>query len=289
MIAKLLDGKALSAKIQTDLATQLTQGAQAGRPQPGLAVILIGNNPASEIYVSHKRQACEAVGIRSTIHRHADTLTESALLALIDQLNEDDTVHGILIQLPLPSHINSDRVLQRVAPQKDVDGFHPYNVGMLALRQPIMRSCTPKGIMRLLASNAIEVKGLHAVVVGASNIVGRPLALELLIAGSTVTICHKFTQNLRTHVTQADLLVVAVGKPGLIPGEWVSPGAIVVDVGITRQADGRAVGDVEFDTASKRAAWITPVPGGVGPMTVAMLMENTCHAAGYTGHDATTA
>lgn len=290
----ILDGKALAAKIKTTLAetlrTATTQPEKQENGQavqaPGLAVILVGNDPASEIYVGRKQQACESVGIRSSVHKYADTLAEAALLDLITALNNDPKTHGILVQLPLPAHIDSSKIIEAIHPTKDVDGFHPYNVGRLALRQPALRSCTPKGIIRLLSEHAINTKGAHAVVIGASNHVGRPMALELLQAGSTVTVCHKFTRDLEAQVNRADLLVVAAGKPGLIPGGWIKPGAAVVDVGINRQANGKIVGDVEFDVAKQRAEWITPVPGGVGPMTVAMLLENTFLAAGFPIDDA---
>lgn len=283
-VSKTLDGKATAQKIRTDIAAAIAAAPE--QPAPGLAVILVGDDPASEIYVRHKQQACEAAGLRSSVHKHPASMTEAALLSLIRSLNEDVSVHGILVQLPLPAHIDSSKVIESISPHKDVDGFHPYNVGRLALRQPALRSCTPKGIIRLLETYEIELKGTQAVVVGASNHVGRPMALELLQAGSTVTVCHKFTRSLQEEVQRAELLVVAAGKPGLIPGEWIKPGAAVVDVGINRQADGTIVGDVGCETARKRAAWITPVPGGVGPMTVAMLLENTFLAAGfqYTDH-----
>jgi methylenetetrahydrofolate dehydrogenase (NADP+)/methenyltetrahydrofolate cyclohydrolase len=283
LVSKTLDGKAIAQKIKTRIATaiqaanQTTPASQA----PGLAVILVGENPASEIYIRHKQQACEAVGIRSSAHKHPTSMTQTALLSLIKSLNADESVHGILVQLPLPEHIDSSTIIEAIAPDKDVDGFHPYNIGRLALREPALRPCTPKGIIRLLTEYNIEIKGTRAVIVGASNIVGRPMALELLHAGSTVTICHKFTRDLQSEVERADLLVVAAGKPGLIPGEWIKPGAIVVDVGINRQEGGKIVGDVDYDVAKSRAGWISPVPGGVGPMTVAMLLENTFLAAGF--------
>jgi methylenetetrahydrofolate dehydrogenase (NADP+)/methenyltetrahydrofolate cyclohydrolase len=229
--------------------------------------------------VRNKRRACEQVGIRSFGHDLPADTSQDALLALIDSLNADPAVDGILLQLPLPAHIRPEVVLERIDPAKDVDGFHPYNIGRLVQRLPGLRPCTPRGIMRLLEHYALPVRGCHAVVVGASNIVGRPLALELLLAGATVTVCHRFTRDLQAHVRQAELLLVAVGKPGLIPGDWVAPGATVIDVGINRLADGSLRGDVDFEVASQRAAWITPVPGGVGPMTVALLLENTLAAA----------
>lgn len=275
----ILDGKALANSIKDNLSQVLKNNPD--RQAPGLAVVLVGDDPASEIYVGHKQKACEKVGIRSSVHKHAASMTQAELMTLIDDLNNDPEVHGILVQLPLPPHMDSSQIIEHINPHKDVDGFHPYNIGRLALRQPALRSCTPKGIIRLLAEHDIQVKGAQAVVVGASNHVGRPMALELLQAGSTVTVCHKFTQDLAAEVGRADVLVVAAGKPGLIPGEWIKPGATVVDVGINRLESGAIVGDVNFDAASTRAAWITPVPGGVGPMTVAMLLENTFLAAGF--------
>ncbi|MGE4307260.1 MAG: bifunctional methylenetetrahydrofolate dehydrogenase/methenyltetrahydrofolate cyclohydrolase FolD, partial [Novosphingobium sp.] len=231
------------------------------------------------VYVAHKRKDCEEVGFNSIAHDlPADTRQED-LLALIDRLNDDPTIDGILVQLPLPRQLDASQLLERIRPDKDVDGFHPYNVGRLAQRMPLLRPCTPKGIMTLLESTGIDLHGLDAVVVGASNIVGRPMALELLLAGCTTTVTHRFTHNLAEHVKRADLVVVATGITGLVKGEWIKPGAIVIDVGINRQADGRLLGDVEFEPARERAAWITPVPGGVGPMTRACLLENTLHAA----------
>ena len=256
-------------------ATRLAQGKRA----PGLAVIQVGSDPASSIYVRNKRNACKEAGILSFEHDLPATTTCDELLALIDALNSDSNVDGILVQLPLPAHIKAHVVIERIDPTKDVDGFHPFTVGRLAQRIPLLRPCTPFGIMKLLEVIGIDPKGQHAVVVGASNIVGRPLALELLLAGATVTVCHKFTRNLQAMVQQADILAVAVGKPELIPGEWIKQGAAVFDVGINRLANGKLIGDVEFKTAAERAGWITPVPGGVGPMTVAMLLHNTLTAA----------
>jgi methylenetetrahydrofolate dehydrogenase (NADP+)/methenyltetrahydrofolate cyclohydrolase len=240
---------------------------------------LVGNDPASSIYVNKKVQACEEVGFVSTKIELADNTSEQSLVDTIDQLNDDPSIHGILLQLPLPDGIDSNKMLERIAPRKDVDGFHAFNIGRLAQRNPLLRSCTPKGIVTLLDKMQLDVRGMHAVVVGASNIVGRPMALELLIKGCTTTVCHRFTKDLAYHVKQADLLVVAVGKPGIVDGEWVKPGAIVIDVGINRLDSGALVGDVDFTAAAERASYITPVPGGVGPMTVASLMENTLLAA----------
>lgn len=279
MTAQLIDGKIAAAKVRAEIAAEIKTRTLQGKRQPGLAVILVGDDPASEIYVNNKRRACEEVGIKSVYHHLPVTITENDLTTLIQQLNEDATVDGILLQLPLPKHIDEEKVLELINPRKDIDGFHPYNLGRLAQRRPLLRPCTPLGIMALLDNIQQVYKNRHAVIIGASNIVGRPMALELLLAGSTITICHRFTENLADYVQQADILVSAVGRPGIIKGDWIKPNATVIDVGINRLPDGRIVGDVEFDTASKRAAWITPVPGGVGPMTVAMLLKNTLTAA----------
>lgn len=279
MSARLLDGKAIAEKLLTQIAERVRHKLAAGIPAPGLAVIMVGDNPASRVYVRNKRTACERVGIRSLSHDLPERTTQSELLALIDRLNADKSVDGILVQLPLPAHIDPNTVIERIHPTKDVDGFHPCNIGRLAVRLPALRSCTPLGVMKLLESTDHTLLGQNAVVVGASNHVGRPMALELLLAGCTVTICHRFTQNLAEQVARADILVVAVGKPGLVKGQWIKPGGVVIDVGINRLNDGRLVGDVEFDTAKGRAGWITPVPGGVGPMTVASLLLNTLEAA----------
>ncbi|WP_153915514.1 bifunctional methylenetetrahydrofolate dehydrogenase/methenyltetrahydrofolate cyclohydrolase FolD, partial [Shewanella sp. TC10] len=253
--------------------------ARPGTRLPGLAVILVGADAASQVYVGSKRRACEEVGFESYSYDLETTTTEEELLALIDQCNDDPKIDGILVQLPLPDHIEDSKVIERIRPDKDVDGFHPYNVGRLAQRIPVLRSCTPKGIITLIKSTGVDTYGLDATIVGASNIVGRPMTLELLLAGCTTTTCHRFTKNLEQKVRQADLLVVAVGKPGFIPGDWIKPGAIVIDVGINRLESGKLVGDVEFDIAAEKAAFITPVPGGVGPMTIASLLENTLYAA----------
>jgi methylenetetrahydrofolate dehydrogenase (NADP+)/methenyltetrahydrofolate cyclohydrolase len=278
MTAQLIDGKQIAADIRKNIAQQVQDRLNKGLRAPGLAVILVGSDPASEVYVSHKRKDCEQVGFQSQAYDLAETTTQVELLDLIDQLNNDATVDGILVQLPLPKHLDSSLLLERISPSKDVDGFHPYNVGRLAQRIPLLRSCTPKGIMTLLEHTGVDLHGLDAVIVGASNIVGRPMALELLLAGCTTTITHRFTKDLESHVRRADLVVVAVGIPNLVKGEWIKPGAIVIDVGINRQDNGQLIGDVGFDEAIKRAAWITPVPGGVGPMTRACLLENTLQA-----------
>ena len=281
MTAKIIDGKAIAANLRHRVRERVAKRIAAGQRAPGLAVILIGNNPASEVYVASKRRACEDIGIVSRSYDLPNTLAQYELIELIDKLNADPTIDGILVQLPLPPQIDPETVIERIRPDKDVDGFHPYNIGRLAVRLPVLRSCTPCGIMTLLEHTGETLRGKNAVIVGASNIVGRPMSLELLLAGCTVTICHRFTRDLERHVRRAEVLVVAVGKPELIPGHWVRPGAIVVDVGMNRLAHGRLVGDVEFEAATERAAWITPVPGGVGPMTVTTLMQNTLYAADH--------
>ncbi|KAA3666337.1 MULTISPECIES: bifunctional methylenetetrahydrofolate dehydrogenase/methenyltetrahydrofolate cyclohydrolase FolD [Pectobacterium] len=278
MAAKIIDGKTIAQQVKDEVAARVTQRLAEGKRAPGLAVVLVGDNPASQIYVASKRKVCEEVGFISRSYDLPITTTESELLALIDQLNADQTIDGILVQLPLPEGIDNTKVIERIAPSKDVDGFHPYNVGRLCQRAPMLRACTPRGIITLLERYNIDTFGLNAVVVGASNIVGRPMSLELLLAGCTTTVTHRFTKNLRHHIENADLLVVAVGKPGFIPGEWIKPGAIVLDVGINRLESGKVVGDVEFETAQERASYISPVPGGVGPMTVATLIQNTLQA-----------
>ena len=279
MNAKLLDGKAIAAEIKQQVACDVQKRLKDGLSPPGLAVILVGDNPASQIYVRNKRRACDEVGILSFLHELPAEVPEADLLNLIAELNEDDTVHGILIQPPLPEHIDATHILEAVDPAKDVDGFHPYNLGRLAQRHPALRPATPSGVIAILDSIPLDVKGLHAVVVGASNIVGRPLALELLLRGATVTICHRFTRDLKMHVGLADLLVASIGKTGIIKSDWIKPGAIVIDVGINRLDNGKLVGDIDFDSARERASWITPVPGGVGPVTVATLLKNTLIAA----------
>jgi methylenetetrahydrofolate dehydrogenase (NADP+)/methenyltetrahydrofolate cyclohydrolase len=279
MSAEIIDGKAIAADIRREIRREIDARVDRGYRHPGLAVILVGEDPASRIYVRNKRRASDEAGIESRDYDLPADTPEAELLALIDELNADPTVHGILVQLPLPGHINENAVIERIDPIKDVDGFHPYTVGRLAQRIPVLRPCTPYGIMTMLDRIGEDPKGRHAVVVGASNHVGRPLALEFLLAGTTTTICHRFTTDLEAQVGRADVLAVAVGKPKLIPGEWIKRGAIVVDVGINRLADGKLCGDVQFEAAAARAAWITPVPGGVGPMTIAMLLHNTLTAA----------
>ena len=280
MTAKILDGKRIAALLLDDLKVLVDARIAAGKPRPGLAVVLVGSDPASQSYVRNKRRAAEKVGIRALDHDMPAGTSEAELLALIDRLNVDPAVHGILVQLPLPGIPDATRLIHRIDPRKDVDGFHPENVGHLALRQFGLRPCTPRGITTLLAYTDRPVRGQSATIVGVSNHVGRPMALELLIAGCTVTSCHKFTppEVLEARVRDADILVVAVGRPGIVPGEWIKSGAVVVDVGINRLDDGRLVGDVGYAAAAQRASWITPVPGGVGPMTVATLMQNTIEA-----------
>ena len=277
MTAQIISGTQLASQIKSNVAQQISQYVAQGKRAPGLAVILVGANPASQVYVGSKRKSCAEIGIVSKSYDLPETTTEKALLELIEELNQDAEVNGILVQLPLPKHIDSTKVIEQISPEKDVDGFHPYNVGRLCQRIPTLRACTPYGVMKLLETTGISFYGKHAVIVGASNIVGRPMALELLLAGCTVTVTHRFTEDLASHIRQADILVVAVGKPKFIKGEWIKEGAVVVDVGINR-IEGKLVGDVEFDVAAQRASYITPVPGGVGPMTVAMLMQNTLSA-----------
>lgn len=279
MTANIIDGKAIAAELRTNIRQQVAARRQQGLRAPGLAVILVGQDPASEIYVRNKRKACEETGIISVAHDLPAETTQDTLLELIDTLNADASVDGILVQLPLPAHINAETVIERIDPGKDVDGFHPYNIGRLALRMPVLRPCTPRGVITLLESTGEPLRGRDAVIVGASNIVGRPMSLELLLAGCTVTTCHRFTRDLAAHVRQAEILIVAVGKPGIVKGEWIKSGATVIDVGINRTEEGKLVGDIEFDPACERAGWITPVPGGVGPMTVATLLQNTLEAA----------
>ncbi|WP_192036877.1 bifunctional methylenetetrahydrofolate dehydrogenase/methenyltetrahydrofolate cyclohydrolase FolD [Halomonas sp. YLGW01] len=279
MTAQLIDGKAIAAHVRQQVARQVTARQDAGARAPGLAVVLVGEDPASEVYVRNKHRACEEAGIVSFRHQLPAETRQAELEALVDELNADDRVDGILVQLPLPDHLDPRPILERIHPDKDVDGFHPYNLGRLAQRLPLLRPCTPKGVMTLLQESGLDVRGLDATIVGASNIVGRPMALELMLAGCTTTVCHRFTKDLEAQVRRADLLVVAVGKPGLVKGEWVKEGAIVIDVGINRNDDGKLIGDVEFTPAAERASHITPVPGGVGPMTVASLLENTLYAA----------
>lgn len=280
MIAKILDGNALALQIRQTITHDIKKRSDQGLRPPGLAVILVGDDPASQVYVKHKRKDCQDVGIISHAYDLPSSTSQEALLKLIDALNADDTIDGILVQLPLPQHIQTSEILDQIHPQKDVDAFHPYNVGCLAQRRPTLRPCTPYGIITLLHHAQIDLEGLNAVVIGSSNIVGRPMALELLLAKATVTICHRFSKevDMAAHIARADLLIVAVGKLGVINSDWIKPGAIVIDVGIHRLADGSICGDVDFDSAQLKASWITPVPGGVGPMTRAILLKNTLYA-----------
>ena len=279
MTARLIDGRQVAADLQRDLKARIENRIAAGRRRPGLAVVMVGEDPASAIYVRNKRKACESAGIRSVAYDLPGDTTQDALDALIRGLNDDPAIDGILVQLPLPEQLDARRVIEAIAPAKDVDGFHPYNIGRLAQRIPLLRPCTPAGVMELLLRHDIPVRGRRAVVVGASNIVGRPMALELLLAGATTTVCHRFTADLAAELSDADIVVVAVGKPELVKGAWIKEGAAVIDVGMNRLPDGKLCGDVEFGAAAERAAWITPVPGGVGPMTVVMLLHNTLDAA----------
>ncbi|MEJ2612119.1 MAG: bifunctional methylenetetrahydrofolate dehydrogenase/methenyltetrahydrofolate cyclohydrolase FolD [Candidatus Thiodiazotropha sp.] len=279
MSAHILDGKAIAAELRTNIKVAVESRIAAGLRQPGLAVVLVGANPASQVYVRNKRKSCEEVGFHSESYDLPDTTTQDELLLLIDKLNGDERIDGILVQLPLPKQIDEEAVIERILPTKDVDGFHPYNVGRLALRMPLLRSCTPKGVMTLLQRTGESLEGLDAVVIGQSNIVGRPMALELLAARCTITVCHSRTKELAEKARNADILVVAIGRAEFVPGDWVKEGAIVIDVGMNRNQSGKLVGDVDFESASQRASWITPVPGGVGPMTIATLLENTLQAA----------
>ncbi len=278
MSAKILEGKTLATSIQNDIKSRIKARLEKGLRPPGLAVILVGEDPASQLYVKNKHAACKDVGIHSQSYYLPDHCTETELLTLIDNLNTNETIDGILVQLPLPAHIDANTIIENIHPRKDVDGFQPYNLGRLAEFKPVFRPCTPAGIMHLLASTQTSLNGLEACVVGISNIVGKPMILELLMAGCTVTACHIMTKDLPKHIQSSDIVVSAVGIPYLIKGEWIKPGAIVIDVGMNRVQEGRFVGDVDFNIAKERAAWITPVPGGVGPMTVACLLLNTMMA-----------
>jgi len=279
MTAQLIDGKAVAASIRDRVKAAVQERSARGLRTPGLVTVLVGADPASEIYVRNKRKTCEELGIRSVPLHFEPTLTQEQLLAEIDRLNADPTVDGILVQLPLPKHIDANAVIDRIRPDKDVDGFHPYNFGRLAQKNPLLRPCTPYGSMKLIESTGVTLRGARAVVVGASNIVGKPMALELMMADATVTVCNSKTRDLPGLVASADIVVAGVGRPDFVKGDWIKPGAVVIDVGINRLPSGKLAGDVEFAVAKERAGWITPVPGGVGPMTIAMLMENTLRAA----------
>ena len=275
MVTQLIDGKTIATVWREDIAREVVERVAEGKSRPGLAVIILGDNLASQIYVKNKRAACEQVGFYSQVYALPAETTQVDLLELITNLNSDEKIHGILVQLPLPKHIDVHTVLEAILPEKDVDGFHPYNLGRLLQKRPLMESCTPKGIMVLLKHTGVELRGLDAIVVGASNIVGRPVAAELLLAGCTVAVCHSATKHLADKVKQADIVIAALGQPEFIKGSWIKGGAIVIDVGINRLTDGKLIGDVEFTEAKKHASWITPVPGGVGPMTIAALLDNT--------------
>lgn len=278
MTAQIIDGKLIASQLLDEIRLKIELRQNSGKRAPCLAVVLVGEDPASAIYVRNKQIACEKVGIVSKSHKLPSSITQEDLFNLIRELNQDQNTDGILVQSPLPAHIDEAAILALIDPAKDVDGFHPYNIGLLAVRQPALRSCTPYGVIKMLQATGINLKGLDALVVGVSNHVGRPMGLELLLAGCTVTSCHRHTRDLAGHIGRADLVVAAAGKAGLIKGEWIKPGAIVVDIGINRLPDGKITGDVDFEAAKLRAGYITPVPGGVGPMTVATLMENTLKA-----------
>lgn len=278
MSAQIIDGKAIAKNLRAKLHDIVAEKTAQGVRAPGLAVILVGADPASQVYVRNKRRACEEVGIVSFPYDLPAETSQEELEAVIDKCNQNPEIDGILVQFPLPDHLDERRVIEKILPSKDVDGFHPYNVGRLTQRIPKLRACTPKGVITMLKESGVNLLGINACIVGASNIVGRPMALELLLEGATVTVTHRFTKNLEHFVRDADLLIVAVGKPRLVPGDWVKDGAVVIDVGINRLPDGKLCGDIDFETAKEHASQITPVPGGVGPMTVATLMENTVEA-----------
>ena len=279
MSARIIDGKARAERLTAEVREQVAARVAAGGSIPGLAVVLVGENVASQVYVRNKRKTTDGVGMRSFAYDLPATCSQAELLSLIDGLNADPAVNGILVQLPLPKQIDADSVTERIDPRKDVDGLHPLNMGRLVLKRPLLRPCTPAGCVVLLRETGEDLVGKHAVVIGQSNIVGRPMALELLMARCTVTVCHSATRDLPAIAREADILVAAVGKPAFVQGDWIKPGAIVIDVGVNRTADGKLGGDVDFAAAKERAGWITPVPGGVGPMTIAMLLANTLRAA----------
>ena len=279
MTAQIIDGKSIALDVRKEVGKQVNQRVAEGYRAPGLAVVLVGSDPASNVYVRKKREACEEACFYTEDYSLDANTSQTELNRLVDRLNEDSRIDGILVQLPLPAHMDADQVLLRIRPDKDVDGFHPYNVGRLCQRVPELRPCTPAGIIHLMDSIRTPYKAQHAVIVGASNIVGRPMTMELLLKGATVTVTHRYTEDLSGFVADADLLIAAVGKPGLVKGKWVKPGATVIDVGINRTDKGKLIGDVEFDIAAERASWITPVPGGVGPMTIAILLQNTLEAS----------
>ncbi|MEE4295422.1 MAG: bifunctional methylenetetrahydrofolate dehydrogenase/methenyltetrahydrofolate cyclohydrolase FolD [Wenzhouxiangella sp.] len=280
MQAKILNGREVADRLIDNVRDAVSARVNSGGRAPGLAVVLVGDDPASQVYVGNKIKACERAGILSKAFRLQHGVGRGELLALIDALNQDEEIDGILVQLPLPGHLDEKAVTARIDPAKDVDGFHPSNMGRLAQRDPGLRPCTPRGIMTLLSAYSIDPKGRHVVIVGASNIVGRPLALEMLLAGATVTVCHRFTRDLRRHVEAAEILCVAVGKPGIVKAEWVGADAVVIDIGISRNENGEIHGDLDHAAISEKVRWLTPVPGGVGPMTVATLLQNTAEASG---------
>ncbi|HEX4917217.1 MAG TPA: bifunctional methylenetetrahydrofolate dehydrogenase/methenyltetrahydrofolate cyclohydrolase FolD [Limnobacter sp.] len=277
MSAQLISGTELAASIRETIAKRAAELTARGH-QPGLAVVLVGEDPASQVYVRNKVQACKNAGFKSEMHTLEANTTQEKLLGLIDRLNRDPSIHGILVQLPLPKHLDSHLVIESIAPEKDVDGFHVSNAGLLMTGKPLFRPCTPYGVMKMLELTGIELRGAEAVVIGASNIVGKPQAMLLLQQGATVTLCNSKTKDLKAHCQRADVLVVAVGRPNMITGDMIKPGAVVIDVGINRQPDGKLCGDVDFESAKAVAGWITPVPGGVGPMTITMLLQNTIEA-----------
>jgi methylenetetrahydrofolate dehydrogenase (NADP+)/methenyltetrahydrofolate cyclohydrolase len=279
MTANIIDGKKIAQETISEIKKSIAKNINDGISPPGLAVVIVGDNPASAIYVRNKRIACEEVGMKSFNHDLPEDTSEKELIELVKSLNNNSEVHGILVQLPLPDHISETKIIESIDPIKDVDGFHPYTIGRLMQRIPVLRPCTSIGVITMLDSIGIDPMGKHAVIVGASNLVGRPLALELLLRGATITVCHKFTKNLESFVNQAEILAVAVGKIGIIPGNWIKKDAVVFDIGINRDENGKVTGDVDFKTAKEQASWISPVPGGVGPMTVAMLLKNTLIAS----------
>ena len=279
MTANIINGKKIAQETISEIKNSIAVNIEEGLSPPGLAVIIVGDNPASSIYVRNKRTACKEAGIKSYDHDLPKNISEKELIELIQALNTNPNIHGILVQLPLPDHINETKIIESIEPIKDVDGFHPYTIGRLMQRIPVLRPCTSIGVITMLDSIGVNPMGKHAVIVGASNLVGRPLALELLLKGATTTVCHKFTKDLESFVNQADILAVAVGKAGIIPGHWVKNDAVVFDIGINRDKNGKVTGDVDFEVAKEKASWISPVPGGVGPMTVAMLLKNTLIAS----------
>ncbi len=280
MVARILDGAGIARELRDEMRETVAASVAAGNRPPGLAVILVGNDPGSVVYVNAKRRDCDQVGFHSVVQHVSANVTQQDLESRVAALNLDPSIDGILVQLPLPAHIDADRIIDRIDPAKDIDGFHPYNIGRLALRRPALRSCTPKGIMQLLDRTGIEYKGAEATVIGASNHLGRPMGLELLRVGCTVTTAHKFTIDTAAKAREADILIAAAGVPDLVRGDWVKPGAVVIDVGFTRGENGKLNGDVAFEEVRERAAWITPVPGGVGPMTRLALLQNTLVSAG---------